>query len=145
VEIVLQCQVEVGERLRLDPLGGVDEQDGTLTGRQAATNLVREVDVARGVDHVQHGLCALAGALADPPRHPDRLAFDRDAPLALDVHPVQVLVPHQAGVDHLGELQHPVGQRGLSVVDVGNDAEVPDMTGVGGARFERRWHGRPFR
>ena len=32
-----------------------------------------------------------------------------------------------AVVDDTGELQHPVGQRRLAVVDVGDDAEVPDL------------------
>jgi hypothetical protein len=45
-EVVLQRQVEVGQRLRLDALGGVDEQDGALAGGQRAGHLVGEVDVA---------------------------------------------------------------------------------------------------
>jgi len=81
---------------------------------------------------VEHVL-ALVLAL---PREPDRLALDRDAALALDVHPVQVLGPHLAAFHHAGELQHPVSQRRLAVIDVGDDAEVPDhrLIGVGGRR-----------
>ena len=40
-------QVEVGERLRLDALRGVDDQDRALAGGQRARDLVGEVDVAR--------------------------------------------------------------------------------------------------
>jgi hypothetical protein len=58
-------------------------------------------------------------------------ALDGDAALALDVHPVQVLGPHLAIGHHAGELQHAVGQRGLAVVDMRNDAEVPDNAQVG--------------
>ena len=29
--------------------------------------------------------------------------------------------------DNAGELKHPVGQRGLAVVDVSDDAEVPNL------------------
>ena len=36
-------------------------------------------------------------------------------------------------VDDAGELQHPVGQRRLAVVDVGDDAEVADHRRVGGS------------
>ena len=32
LEIVVERQVDVGERLRLDALGGVDDQDGPLAG-----------------------------------------------------------------------------------------------------------------
>jgi hypothetical protein len=34
---------------------------------------------------------------------------------------------HRSLVDDTGELKHPVRQRGLAVVDVGNDAEIPNL------------------
>jgi hypothetical protein len=37
------------------------------------------------------------------------------------------LRPHRALVDHTGQLQHPIGQRRLAVIDVGDDAEVPNL------------------
>ena len=46
-------EVEIGERLRLDSLGGVDEQDGPLARGEASRDLVGEVDVAGRVDHVE--------------------------------------------------------------------------------------------
>ena len=121
LEVGVDGQVEVGQRLRLDALRGVDQQDGALAGFEAAGHLVGEVDVAGGVDHVQDvvGVVLLPG-------QPDRLALDRDAALALDVHPVQVLRAHLPRVDDAGQLQHPVGQGGLAVVDVRDDAEVAD-------------------
>ena len=121
-EVVLHGEVEVRQGLRLDALRGVDEQDGALAGGQAARHLVGEVDVPGGVDHVQR-----VGRPVELPRHPDGLALDGDAALALDVHPVQVLRPHVPVLDDPGELEHPVGQRRLAVVDVGDDAEVPDQ------------------
>ncbi len=148
-KVVLHRQVQVGESLRLDPLRGVDQQNRALTGGETAGHLVGEVDVTRGVDHVEDGGLALPRALADGPRHAHGLRLDRDAALALDVHPVQVLRAHLARVDHPGDLQHPVGQRGLPVVDVSDDAEVADAAGIGRsdhvhAGVERSRHGRPF-
>src|SRR6185312_17124548 len=61
------------------------------------------------------------------PWQPDVLSLDGDAAFPLDVHPVQVLGAHIAVRDDTGELQHPVGQRRLAVVDVGDDAEVPNL------------------
>jgi hypothetical protein len=86
--------------------------------------------VARGVDQVED---------VTGPRQPDGLALDRDAALALDVHPVQVLRAHLASLDHPGELEHPVGQGRLAVIDVGDDAEVPDhsLVGIAGSRAGR--------
>jgi len=46
-------QVDVGERLRLDPLGGVDDEDSALARLEAVAHLVGEVDVARRVDQVE--------------------------------------------------------------------------------------------
>jgi hypothetical protein len=65
--------------------------------------------------------------IADFPRQPDILRLDRDPALTLDVHPVQVLRPHVTVCDDAGELEHPVGQRGLAVIDMGDDAEVPNL------------------
>ena len=140
VQVRAQRQVEVGQRLRLDPLRGVDQQDGPLAGGQRPGHLVGEVDVAGGVDEVQHVLAAVRAG----PRQPDRLALDRDAALALDVHPVQVLGAHLPVADHAGQLQHPVGQRGLAVVDMGDHAEVADQRLIGVSRLRRWWHRHPL-
>ena len=122
VQVAVQRQVQVGQRLRLDALGGVDQQHRALAGLQRTRHLVGEVDVAGGVDQVQDVI-----VVARPPGQPHVLRLDGDAALALDVHPVQVLGPHVAVGDDAGELQHPVGQRRLAVVDVGDDAEVPNL------------------
>ena len=122
-QVAVQRQVEVGQRLRLDALRGVDQQHRALAGRQRARHLIGEVDVAGRVDQVQD----VIGVAGDPPRQPHVLRLDRDAALALDIHPVEVLGAHRPLVDHPGELQHPIGQRRLAVVDVGDDAEVPDL------------------
>ena len=39
-EVVLERQVTVGQRLRLDALRGVDQEHGALAGREAARYLV---------------------------------------------------------------------------------------------------------
>ena len=114
-------QVEVRERLGLEALRGVDQQDRALAGLERPRDLVGEVDVAGRVDQVQ--LVAVV-------REPDRLRLDRDPALPLQVHPVEVLRAHVAVRDGVGELQQAVGQRGLAVVDVRHDAEVPDVGGV---------------
>ncbi len=139
-QVVLHRQVEIGQGLCLHPLRGVDQQDRALAGGQRPRHLVREIDVPRGVDHVKHVLV---------PRHAYGLALDRDAALALDIHPVQVLIAHPPRIHHAGQLQHPVGQGRLPVVDVGDDAEVADPRRVGSpgrgiGRFLVRWHCGPF-
>jgi hypothetical protein len=123
--------------LRLDALGRVHQQHRALARGQRPGHLVGEVDVPGGVDEVQHELAAvLAG-----PGQADGLALDRDAALALDVHPVQVLGTHLPLADHAGELQHAVRERGLAVVDVGDDAEIADQRLIGTARLGLWWQG----
>ena len=135
VQVVLQRQVEVGQGLRLDALRGVDEQHRALARGQGSRHLVGEVDVPRGVDHVEHVGHAGPRARGRRPRQPDRLRLDRDPALALDVHPVEVLRAHLPGLDDPGHLEHPVGERRLAVVDVGDDAEVADQRRVGATGF----------
>ena len=52
-QVTVQRQVQVGQRLRLDALRGVDQQHRTLAGGQRPRHLVGEVDMARGVDQMQ--------------------------------------------------------------------------------------------
>ena len=47
--VVLDRLVDVGERLRLDPLRGVDHEQSTFARGKAARNLVCEVHVAGGI------------------------------------------------------------------------------------------------
>ena len=117
LEVVLEGLVAVGQRLGLDPLRGVHQEDGTLAGGQRAGDLVAEVDVARGVDQVED-----VAVVVDP----HVLGLDGDAALPLDVHGVEVLLPHEPGVDGSGDLEDAVRQGRLAVVDVADDGEVAD-------------------
>ena len=51
--VVLDRLVDVGERLRLDPLRRVDHQQRAFAGGEAAADLVGEVDVAGRVHQVE--------------------------------------------------------------------------------------------
>ena len=125
LEVVLNGLVAVGERLGLNALRGVDQEHGSLAGRQRAGDLVAEVDMAGGVDQVE-----------DVPgvHDPDVLGLDGDPPLPLDVHGVEVLLPHETGIDRLGDLENPVGEGGLAVVDMADDGEVANELDRYGSR-----------
>lgn len=58
--------------------------------------------------------------------HSCSLGFDGDASFSLYLQLVEVLRLAMALLDGAGELQKPVGERRLSVVDVRDDGEVPD-------------------
>ena len=129
-EVVLGGEVGVGERLRLDALRGVDDEQRPFAGRERARDLVAEIHVPGGVDEVELVTLAVAGLVVQP----DGVGLDGDAALALEVHGVEHLVLALAQAQSAGELEQAVGQRGLAVVNVGDDGEVADARGLGHGR-----------
>jgi hypothetical protein len=123
LEVVLDREVRVRERLRLDALRGVDDEQRALACLKRARDLVGEVHMARRVDQVE--LVAL-------PVHAHRLCLDGDPALALELHRVEHLVAHLACRDRVGQLQDAVGERRLAVIDVRDDREVADVRLVHG-------------
>ena len=117
-----QREVDVGEGLGLDALGGVDDEDGALAGLQAAADLVGEVDVARRVDEVEAVGQAVGGRVLEA----HGAGLDGDAVLALKVHGVEDLARHLARVDRVGQLQKSVSEGRLAVIDVRDDREIPE-------------------
>ena len=65
--------------------------------------------------------------IGSPVGHPHRRSFNGNPLLPLQVHLVEELLLHLAGVNGAGELQEPVCQGGFAVVYVGDDAEVADV------------------
>ena len=61
---------------------------------------------------------------------PDGPGFDGNAPLPFQLHVVQNLVLHVPLGHGAGHLQHPVGQGGLAVVYMCDNAEVADVFAV---------------
>jgi hypothetical protein len=121
--------VDIGERLRLDPLRGVDHQERALDRLHGARDLVGEVHVAGRVDEVQDvGVAVLRGVF-----DADGVGLDGDPALALDIHGVEKLFLHVALGHGAGQLDQPVGEGGFPVVDMGDDGEVADAGEVGHA------------
>ena len=74
------------------------------------------------VDQVEDVGLAVVGLVGQP----DGVRLDRDPALALEVHRVEDLGLHLALLERAGHLEEAVRQRGLAVVDVGDDGEVAD-------------------
>ena len=121
LEVVLQGEIAVGERLRLDPLRRVDEEHDSFACGEASRDLVAEIDVARSVDELEDVVA---------PVNADVLRLDGDAAFAFEVHRVEVLGPHVSGVDRVGQLEDSIRQRRLAMVDVADDREVADYLGA---------------
>ena len=115
------ADLEQFQRARLDALGAVDHHDGEVDGRQRAVGVVGKVLVARRVEQVEDVVAILEG---------HHRGDDRDAALALDLHPVRAgLDAILLGLDLAGELdgaaeqQQLFRQRRLAGVRVGDDRE----------------------
>jgi len=63
-------------------------------------------------------------------RQGDGVALDGYAPLTLEIHGVQDLVPEVPGAYETGVLDKAIGQGRLAVINVGNDAEVTRLSHV---------------
>ena len=66
--VVVERLVDVGQRLGLDALAGVDHQERALAGGERAADLVGEVDVAGRVDEVEDVVLAVVGAVVQAAR-----------------------------------------------------------------------------
>ncbi len=64
--VVLDALVDVGERLRLDALRRVDDQQRAFAGGQAAADFIGEVDVAGRVHQVELIARSTRGARSAP-------------------------------------------------------------------------------
>ena len=126
LQAVVDREIGVRQRLRLDALRGVHQEERTLARRQRARHLVREVDVPRRVDQVQDIRLAIVRLVCQP----DRMRLDRDPALALEIHRVEDLGFHLARLERARLFEEAVGQRRLAMIDVGDHGEVADETGV---------------
>ena len=127
LEAFLDGEIGIGQRLGLDTLGGIGHQERSLARLETSGYLVREVDVARGVDEVQFVPRSRRMVEVDP----HRVRLDRDPPLPLQVHVVEHLVAHLSLGDGAGAFQQAIGKRRFPMVDVGDDGEVTDARLVG--------------
>ena len=119
--------------LRLDAAHRVEHGDGAVQDPERALHLDGEVHVSRGIDDVDAVLLAAPG-----PERGGGSRGDGDATLLLLLHPV-----HRSGaVVHLAQLvraagviQDALGRSRFPGIDVGHDADVPNLVERRGA-----WH-----
>ena len=112
----LQRPAEDEAGLRHGAFGGVHQQDNAVDHLQNAFHLAAEIGMARGVHDVDLGIAVPDGGI---------LGQNGDAPLPLQIAGVHDAV-HRLLVFpvHAALLEHLVHQRGLAVVDVGDDGYV---------------------
>ena len=120
VRPLLERQMNVGHGLGLDPLRGIHDEQRAFAGGQAAGDFIGEIDVPRRIEQVEPVVVAVLRLVF----HRHRMRLDGDAAFALQIHRIEQLVLLIALGDRAGALEQAVGQRGLAVVDVRDDAEI---------------------
>ena len=94
-QVVFEGEVDVGQGLGLNPLGGIDHQQRSFAGDQRSRHLVGKINVAGGVDQVENVVFAVLGLVV----HAGGLELDGNAPLPLQIHAVEELGLHLAIAD----------------------------------------------
>jgi hypothetical protein len=125
-EIVLRREERVGDSLRLDALACIHHQQRAFASGKRARNFIGKIDVAGRVNQVELVLVSILRLVVKT----NALGFDGDAALALEVHRVEHLRAHLPLAERTGKLKQTVGQRGLAVVNVRDDAKIADETWV---------------
>ena len=114
----------------IGPFGGVDQHDRAVDHVEDALDLAAEIGVAGGVDDVD--------AAAVPDERGD-LGEDGDAALALEVVGIHRALGDPLVVAEGARLaQQHVDQRGLAVIDVGDDGDVAEVHRSAGAGVRGR-------
>ena len=119
-------------RLGQRAFGRVDQQDDPVDHRQGALDFPAEVGVSRGIDDIDQEVVVMDRRV---------LRQDSDAALALELVAV-----HRALGDALVRtecaalVQHRVDERGLAMVDVGDDGDIAAIRVGDRGRISRRRH-----
>lgn len=87
--------------------------------------------MAGGVNEVEKINLAITGPILQC----GRLGLDGDTPLTLQIHRVEHLLLHLAIGESSTDLDDPVGQGALSMVDMGNDGKVSNILQIDDTRF----------
>ena len=136
VQIVIQGQVHICQRLGLHALGRIHYKDGSVTGSQTPGYLVVKIHMPRGIDKVKNVfvaiLCFVDGT--------DSLGFDGDPSLPFQIHIVQHLGLHLTAGEQSGHLDDPVRQGGFTVVNMGDNTKITNSALFYCSHFYRSFH-----
>ena len=112
---MLQCHIEIGDGLRLHTLRCIHDEQCTLACSDRAAHLVGKVHVSRSVNQIK-GVSLIL--------HLNGMRLDGNTTLFLQIHIVQHLILHQALIHRSRIFNQAVRQRGLTVVNVSNNAKI---------------------
>ena len=120
---MIQRKIHIRQRLRLDALCCVHNQNCAVARCQCTADLIVKVHVSGSVDQVKNiffpVLCTV--------NRPHRLGFDRNAALPLQLHVIKHLLLHFSARQKTGLFDNPVCQRRFAVIDMRDDTKISDI------------------
>ena len=122
-QVGIDRQVQICQRLRLHALRRIDDEDRAFARVQGTADFVGEVHVSRRIDQVHLVFFAVARFVL----HAHGRSLDRHALFALQIHRVEHLFRHLTRGERAGVLQQAIRQRRFAVIDVRDDAKIPDV------------------
>ena len=120
-ESLLVREMHIRDGLRLDALRGIDDEQRPFARRERSRNFISEIDVPRRIEQVKPVFFSRPRGVT----HRDRVRLDRDPALALEIHRIEQLILLVALVDRAGAVEQSIRERGLAVIDMRDDAEIP--------------------
>ena len=121
---MIQCHVYVGQCLGLNTLGSIYNKNRTVTCRQASGNLIVKVYMAWGIDQVENILLSVFSMI----NRADRLGFDGDSALTLQLHIIQNLGLHFSLCKKTCHLYNSVCQCGFTMINMCNNTKISNFT-----------------
>ncbi len=122
IQVMIQGQINIGQRLRLDSLGSIHHQDGPVTGSQTAAHFIVKIHMAGRINQVKDIFVAIFGLIDDA----YRLGFNGNTPFPFQIHIIKHLGLHLPAGQKSCLLYNPVRQGGLAMVYMGNNTKIPD-------------------
>ena len=133
---MLNGKVSIGKGLCFNSLRCIHDQDRSLTCRKRTGHLIIEVHMSGCVDEVEDiGLAVICLIIQT-----DSSCLDGDAPFPFEFHIIQDLLLHITLCDRFCLFEDTVSKGGFSVVDMGDDTEIPDVVQKNIPPFLFRYH-----
>ena len=126
VRLCCDAKERIGDGLRFHALARVHDQQRAFARGKRARNFVGKIDVTGRVDQIELVFVPILRRVVKT----NAFGLNGDAALALEVHRVEHLRAHLALAERAGQLEQAVGQRGLAVVNVRDDAKIADVLRV---------------
>ena len=121
---MIQRHINVSQSLGFNSLCRIHHKHGSVTGSQRPAHLIIKIHVAGRINQVENILFPVFGLVYGT----YSLGFDGNAPLPFQIHIIQHLFLHFPAGQKAGLFNDPVRQCRFSVINMGNNTDIPDFT-----------------